>query len=430
MAMVKFPKRIVVTPPHNWLYTTLAITVSLFAFAYSTRFGKLPILALYGVWALPVAVEPRLLLRNVGAVAIVCAFAGLAIASTLWSDNPSTTLRNAIQYGTTIACAVIAARVTTVRSFAFGGLVGSAVVIAYSLHIGRYEYDAIDSTYALVGAFGSKNQLGFYASLGVLLGVVLVLMRAPFLAEKVLAAAVVTLAAFVLLKTQSATSVATIIVALAFAVTLFTAGRTPPTQRFLVLCAGGVLFVGVAAAALDAGAFAGVLNVFGKDATLTGRTYLWREGIIAAGENPILGMGYNAFWTHGFAHAERLWDEFYITKRTGFHFHNTYIEAVVGLGLVGLAALVGLLVLYWTLAVRAVFRGRLTAGLILTLAMGALLLMRSFVEIDFLTPYTVGTFLLYYSTMKLMEGEPVPLAEDAPSRPVSRPGGAVLRPTG
>ena len=30
-------------------------------------------------------------------------------------------------------------------------------------------------------------------------------------------------------------------------------------------------------------------------------------------------------------------EEFYITARTGFHFHNTYIEVLVELGFVGLA---------------------------------------------------------------------------------------------
>ena len=39
----------------------------------------------------------------------------------------------------------------------------------------------------------------------------------------------------------------------------------------------------------------------------------------------------------GFSEAERLWEEFYVGSRSGFHFHNTFIEALVELGVVGLA---------------------------------------------------------------------------------------------
>ena len=80
-----------------------------------------------------------------------------------------------------------------------------------------------------------------------------------------------------------------------------------------------------------------LLGAFGKDSTLTGRTYLWAEGLAAAGAAPTFGTGYYAYWVQGFPEAERLWEEFYITSRSGFHFHNTYIEALVELGVVGFA---------------------------------------------------------------------------------------------
>ncbi|TGV63220.1 O-antigen ligase family protein, partial [Mesorhizobium sp. M00.F.Ca.ET.158.01.1.1] len=87
-----------------------------------------------------------------------------------------------------------------------------------------------------------------------------------------------------------------------------------------------------------------VLGIFGKDSTLTGRTYLWEQGWNAAMRSPILGVGYAAYWVQGFAEAERLWNEFYITTRTGFHFHNTYVEALVELGFTG-AVLISLIML-------------------------------------------------------------------------------------
>ncbi len=77
----------------------------------------------------------------------------------------------------------------------------------------------------------------------------------------------------------------------------------------------------------------------GKDSTLTGRTYLWQQGIEAAKASPLVGVGYQAYWVQGFSEAERLWEEFYIGSRAGFHFHNTFIEAVVETGLIGLILL-------------------------------------------------------------------------------------------
>lgn len=411
---MRIAKRHILSSESNTLYTVFAVAVSLFVFAYSTRFGKLPILALYGVWALPLLFEPRLLLRQVPTLLLLSSLAALAIASTLWSDNASATLRAGIQYASTVACAFVAARVITMRGLAIGGLVGSALVIVYSLHIGRYEYDALDSTYALVGAFRSKNQLGFYASLAIVFGAALMAQRGTGPILKSAALAVCAAGATTLFATQSATSIVTVVVALALMLGLMGAGRLSPNHRLGLALVGVIVIIGGGAAALEAGAFSGLLEVFGKDATLTGRTYLWREGITAAQENLFVGGGYNAFWTIGNSPAERLWDEFYITARTGFHFHNAFIEMAVGLGLLGLALLVIFLLSFIATAAAVLFAGRLEMEPILAITLGALLIMRSMVEIDFLTPYTVGTFLLYFSFLRLIAWHREAVARRAP----------------
>jgi exopolysaccharide production protein ExoQ len=169
-----------------------------------------------------------------------------------------------------------------------------------------------------------------------------------------------------------------------------------------------VIGLAIVVAGLQMGAVDAILGLFGKDSTLTGRTYLWQQGIEAAHLNPVLGMGYQGFWVQGFAKPEQLWDEFFITTRTGFHFHNTYIEVAVENGLVGLALLVFMLL-------RNVF-GHLSAMLnrhndpssIVLFAVSLLLLMRSFVEIDVIFPYQIGSFLMFYAAGKLTLRRPVP----------------------
>src|SRR5699024_2088986 len=96
------------------------------------------------------------------------------------------------------------------------------------------------------------------------------------------------------------------------AVSLF---RLRPSDRRVALGLAIVAAAVLAIMAWQLGAFAGVLDAFGKDSTLTGRTFLWRGGIVEGSRHPLLGMGYLAFWTPGHPPAERLWEAFYITGK-------------------------------------------------------------------------------------------------------------------
>ncbi|TGQ96523.1 O-antigen ligase family protein, partial [Mesorhizobium sp. M4B.F.Ca.ET.200.01.1.1] len=79
----------------------------------------------------------------------------------------------AVQYLSHIACAYVAARTVSVRTLTIGALVGIFFVLIYSLKVGAYSEDVLDGTYNFVGAFASKNQIGFVGSLGIYFCVVL-----------------------------------------------------------------------------------------------------------------------------------------------------------------------------------------------------------------------------------------------------------------
>jgi hypothetical protein len=74
-----------------------------------------------------------------------------------------------------------------------------------------------------------------------------------------------------------------------------------PTHRRIFFAAGLALAGTAVLAALNFGAADMVLGAFGKDSTLTGRTYLWQQGIDAAANTPLLGVGYAAYWVQGFS---------------------------------------------------------------------------------------------------------------------------------
>ena len=61
---MKIPKSLFVDPDHSFWYGTVAVAVSFFVFAYSTRFGQAPILVYYAFWLPLMALDPARYLRG------------------------------------------------------------------------------------------------------------------------------------------------------------------------------------------------------------------------------------------------------------------------------------------------------------------------------------------------------------------------------
>jgi exopolysaccharide production protein ExoQ len=423
---MKIPKAILVSPDRSFGYGLFAVAISFFVFAYSTRLGQLPILAYYALWLPLLVVDPRRYLRKNPHLVWIVAFGAFALLSTFWSAAPGASVRAGVQNLTHIACALIAAYSLNIRTLTLGGLAGVALVLVYSVAVGGYHHDPIDGAYSFVGAFVSKNQLGFFASLGIYFAFAAFFLLRERGVIAMAALLIGTLSAYLLHQSQSATSIITVVIAVAAAIFAYVLQQLAPAPRKFVLVSGIALGILGLLFALQLGAFEAVTGAFGKDATLTGRSYLWAEGMAAFGEDPILGMGYQAYWVHGFPDAERLWDEFYITARTGFHFHNTYIETLVELGVVGLILFV---ILFAGAAVGFLVRlleGDRDVSAQLMFGLMAMLFVRSIVEVDLITPYVVGSFLLYYAagtahrSVLRTHGEIQPLGRDYRAPPAYR----------
>jgi exopolysaccharide production protein ExoQ len=394
---MKIPKGFLIDPDRNSLYGTVAVAISMFVFAYSSNFGKLPILMYYALWLPLIAVDYRKVCGNAARYYWILPFGVLACLSMFWSQAPGATARTSVQYATQIVCALVAARTINIKTLSCGVLIGVTIVIVYSLLKGSYQYDPFDGGYSFAGAFSSKNQLGFFCAIGLYFSFAaffVLRLRRAVLPLVLLTAA---LSLYGLRISHSATAMITIAATLALMIGLGVVSSFPAMTRKTMFLAGAVLGLGVTAVFLTSGGYSFILEAFGKNTTLTGRTYLWSQGLLAAARTPLLGVGYQAFWIQGFADAERLWHEYYITARSGFHFHNTYIEVLVETGWVGVALLTLVLVraegslLVRLLNDRADNTARVLFGLV------TMLLMRSFVEVDVINPYVVGSFLLYYA---------------------------------
>ena len=108
-------------------------------------------------------------------------------------------------------------------------------------------------------------------------------------------------------------------------------------KRFI----GTYLIIGVlalAAAEWAFGIYANVLQILGKDPTLTDRTLLWAE-LLKVEINPFVGTGFESFW---------LGDR--IRNLAGSRWwqpnqaHNGYLETYLNLGVVGLFLLIALFI--------------------------------------------------------------------------------------
>ncbi|MDX3927036.1 MAG: O-antigen ligase [Shinella sp.] len=398
---MRIAKASLIQPGENQLYGIAAVALSLFVFAYSTRFGQVSVLVYYALWLPLVLVDYRRVLGNYAKYIWILGFTVFACLTVFWSAAPSLTARTGIQYLSHVICALIAMRTIDIRTLTRGAAVGIGLVLVYSLLFGIYLFDPLDGSFSFVGAFSSKNQLGFYASLGIYF----VFAAVFLLREKGLwlgsYAVVGLIACYSLAASQSATSVLTTGAVIGLSLGMRVMGMLSPRHRKGILAAGIVFAIMGAAAFIYGGGFELVLGAFGKDATLTGRTYLWQQGMEAAGDTPIFGVGYQAYWVKGFSEAERLWDEFFIESRSGFHFHNTFIESMVETGLIGLLLLC--LVLCTTLIghFKRLLAYEQNPESSLLFGIAALLVVRAFVEIDVMTPYHVGSFLLYFAAGKL-----------------------------
>ncbi|MCJ8054776.1 O-antigen ligase family protein [Shinella curvata] len=413
---MRIAKTRLISPDDNEAYATFAIALSFFVFAYSFRFGQASILAYYALWLPLVVIDYRRVLGNYTRYAWIFAFALFACLSVFWSQAPGVTARAGVQYLSHVVCALIAMRVVDTRTLVRGGLIGTGLVLLYSMAFGVYHLDPLDGTYSFVGAFASKNQLGFYASLAVLFAFAALFLGVERGLWKLAAVGGVLVALYCLKASQSATSVLTTVAIAGLCLALRALERLVPRHRKMLFVALCVLTVLIVIAGAYGGGYEMVLGAFGKDATLTGRTYLWQQGVETAGEAPLVGIGYQAFWVQGFALAEKLWADFFISTRGGFHFHNTFIAATVETGLIGCLLLTTVLIVTLGGHLGRLLSAARDEEALVLFTVAALLAVRTFVEIDILNPYHVGSFLLYFAAGKLADGRRSRFADTLPRR--------------
>lgn len=315
----------------------------------------------------------------------------LAFLSTTWSDAPPRTLRAALQLSVTVGAGIVAFHQLDPRKTIALLLFGFLAIAVFAL---PYVPAAIASGRPMNAFFDSKNALAFNAVLLFALGIGAALDPLQSRYVRLTAVLSIPLACLLTYLCQSASATTSVILVLITMPCLIALGRLGRSARIvtgaLLVLSIGLSFLFLPQIETAIGEFRG--GVLNKDATLTGRTYLWQVAAQVTAERPWLGHGYNAFWRLGNLDAEGLWRWGGIANRSGFNFHNAYIEMAVDLGFLGQAILYSSCAMIALLAsVRQVQRPSTPIAFFLSLQI--VVYIRSYAETGLIAPFSLVTVL-------------------------------------
>jgi O-antigen ligase len=119
---------------------------------------------------------------------------------------------------------------------------------------------------------------------------------------------------------------------------------------FIHLMVAGTIAISLTALFFDSSG--DLVQTLGRNATLTGRTDIWRIVLELSSPRPLFGAGFETFWMGD--RLEKMWQ----FERGIQESHNGYLEVYANLGWVGVALLVGLIVTGYRNILTAYHRDR------------------------------------------------------------------------
>lgn len=325
-------------------------------------------------------------------------FPAYAMLSTLWSEVPAETFKHSIEFALTVMAALLVVQVRNRRSMMFAMFAAFALYSMASLAFGNMVKVGTTGATAFSGLADSKNAEASTVAVGTIITLAwfFIGLKTRRYGQSVLALPVLAIELYLTVLAKSAGALAALGVGLALFLLLAAMVKMGRRLRVALVGFGGVSALALAITFL---VFTGPIvdalsNWFGKDTTLTGRTYLWARARDLVVEQPIVGRGFDAFWQQGNLDAEGLWQFAHISTRTGFNFHNTSYDILVNLGWLGLILFV-LTLIAGLVRMAATYVKRPSLLTAFWLAMGASLVVRLPVETMGIYEFSFDTVLLF-----------------------------------
>lgn len=355
----------------------------------SNRLVLLLWMAAYGIAGVCLADGLLRQRRPVVVPAALSAWVLLAGTSALWSDASAVTARRTVALvGTVLVALMLAQHLRPVDVFDVLRKAMLIVVVASLLFYLSGDVRALDEVHlTLRGVVSTKNSLGRAAAVGLLAAAATAFLDRKRTTRCLLSALPMLVA---LSLTDSAGGAVTAVLGL-----VLVAGAALSQARAgrVLLAATATLALGAAALSVPRATGASAAAIVGRDATLTGRTELWSLSLDAAGERPLLGHGYAAFWhpdrPEGSAASVR------ISEALNFdvpHAHNGLIDAALGLGVVGVVVALVLVAGLLVRGIRALRAGREDVAM-LRLLIAVLIVVSNIAESSFLRENSLLTIL-------------------------------------
>lgn len=318
---------------------------------------------LLGLVTLASGARWRVVDRRLAALSIL--LVAWMMTSALWSADAATTLRESTMVGFTLAAGVGAAVAVRERTLVFAGWVGVQAGLAWSaVGIVTMQAGTQDSK-GWTGVYFNPNSLALVAAVGILLSVVLATQhwrsRGRWPMVVVLAVAVAA-DLWLISGTESLTPLAALLFALVAAAAASVGRRfVGPGRRGERSATTVAALVGVGVVVVAVVAFLtrnSWLDSFGRSSTLTGRTEIWEVAFDWWGDQPLRGHGYLGAWADPQFALDQLEARGEVLGST----HNSFIELVLGTGVVGFVLAVVLVASLWTFAGRRALTGRKAAA--------------------------------------------------------------------
>jgi exopolysaccharide production protein ExoQ len=315
----------------------------------------------------------------------------LAALSTLWSDAPERTLRTGLQLILTVGATVIVCRRITARQAILVLWVSFLAMCLIALP--DIATSAVSGK-PLIGPFGSKNQMASTAHVLFALSLALGLDNQQPLICRLSTPLSILLAIVCVRLSQSAGATISIFITLATLPPIIIFPKANLTIRWLTgfFLLSMLVIALVFSADLKMALTDFQVHELKKDTTLTGRTYLWDFAARFSEQRPWLGHGYSAFWRQGNIDAEGLWRWGGIANRSGFNFHNAFVETRVDLGLVGVVLFAATCIgVAWTTMVRQLTSPSIPGAFFASMLL--VLYARSYGESGLLYPFNFMTVM-------------------------------------
>lgn len=349
---------------------------------------------------------------------LVCCYVAWALASTAWSEDPSLTAKRLVVFALNCFFTYAVARTLSTMEMALGATIAmfaTGLLSVLSDIVLLHTFDPADPDYRLMGVMTPNQQaMNLVACALCCMGLML---RRPRWTRWLALMLAVTLAMLWITRARIGTILC--IVLLGIALNKLLRDRARPHTRVVLMLVGLIVVAPALVYVFGSSGSGAAQSAFmmGRTDTentsnLSNRLPLWQELMDSVEQRPILGYGYGAFWTP--ERAAR------ISADQGWpvpHAHNTYLDQVIALGVLGgalyFAVMVSALVVSW----RRYLHLRSSTNLLNAMLLTWLVLLSSS-ESTPLEPH-MPTVLVYIAVVRMcLRENSVDTSDPNPDRPI------------